>query len=187
VLLNGLGLAAHIQCIVHIQHVGDFEELTEISSPVRENGRKKGRSPEERYGKYRWIKTIIYRNAKELRDVKRDLRQLTFGLRHLMEYDSQFLEETACLDGRDEAILQVLRQSYPEGKLPKDIYLDVRRHGLQYHHVTRRIKRMNRRLQQMIGENAAEKVGARWSLSRFMIANWGNKINEIEGIEKEDV
>jgi hypothetical protein len=32
----------------------------------------------------------------------------------------------------------------------------------------------------MIGENVAEKVGARWSLSRFMMANWGNKVNELE-------
>jgi hypothetical protein len=90
------------------------------------------------------------------------------------------------MDSRDEAILQVLRQSYPEGKLPKDIYLDVRRHGLQYHHVTRRIKRMNKRLQQMIGENAAEKVGAKWSLSRFMMANWGNKINELDQDRKDE-
>jgi hypothetical protein len=28
--------------------------------------------------------------------------------------------------------------------------------------------------------NAAEKVGAKWSLSRFMMANWGNKTNELQ-------
>jgi len=37
----------------------------------------------------------------------------------------------------------------------------------------------------MIGENAAEKVGAKWSLSRFMMANWANKINELESTENE--
>jgi hypothetical protein len=43
----------------------------------------------------------------------------------------------------------------------------------------------NKRLQQMIGMNATEKVGAKWSLSKFMTANWGNKINGLEK-DKED-
>lgn len=38
----------------------------------------------------------------------------------------------------------------------------------------------------MIGENAAEKVGAKWSLSRFMMANWGNKINELDQDRKDE-
>jgi hypothetical protein len=144
VLLKGLALATYIQCVVNIRLVGVFDDLTASAVSDVKSVPRKQRSPEEKYGKYKWIKILISRLAEDQREIKRDLRQLTFGLRHLMEFDSQFLEETVCQDSRDEAILQVLRQSYPEGKLPKDIWHDVHRHGLQYHHVTRRIKRMKK-------------------------------------------
>jgi hypothetical protein len=63
------------------------------------------------------------------------------------------------------AILEVLRQSPATSILPKDIRSAVRHHGLAYHHITRRIKRMNKRLQLLISGNADVKVGNRWSLS----------------------
>jgi len=44
---------------------------------------------------------------------------------------------------------------------------------------------MNKHLQQRIGMKAAEKVGARWSLSRFMMANWETETNELK--KEEDV
>jgi len=41
---------------------------------------KKRRTPEEKYGKYKWIKTLVNRNSRELREVKRMLKGVSLGL-----------------------------------------------------------------------------------------------------------
>ncbi len=69
-------------------------------------------------------------------------------------------------------------------KTPKMIYVKVRRYGLKYHHITRRVNRMNKRMAAEIGERVADKVGRNWALSSFMLRNWSVKIDEIE-TEKE--
>ena len=63
---------------------------------------------------------------------------------------------------------------------PKDIYKDVRRLGLKYHHISRRIRRMNKCMQKEIGERVADKVGRNWALSSFMLHNWNVKLDDIK-------
>lgn len=141
---------------------------------------KRRRTPEEKHGKYKWIKTLIRRNSEEIREIKRMLRGLTLGLSHLMDYDSDYLINVVCRDSRDQVILETLRAAGSDGLSPKEIHAKVRRYGLKYHHITRRIKRMNRRMQNEIGERVADKVGRNWALSDFMLRNWTVKTNEIE-------
>jgi len=141
---------------------------------------KRRRTPEEKYGKYKWMKMLIRRNSKELREIKRMLKGLSLGLSHLMDFDSEYLVNMVCRDSRDEVILDVLRAAGPDGLSPKEIHARVRRYGLKYHHITRRIKRMNKRMQSEIGERVADKVGRNWALSDFMLRNWSAKTNDIE-------
>lgn len=61
------------------------------------------------------------------------------------------------------AILDVLRAAGANGLSPKKIYAQVRRYGLKYHHISRRIRRINKRMQQEIGQRAADKVGRNWA------------------------
>ena len=77
-------------------------------------------------------------------------------------------------------ILDVLRAAGSAGLSPKTIHFKVRRYGLKYHHITRRVKRMNRRMQNEIGERVADKVGRNWALSDFMLRNWSAKTSEIK-------
>jgi hypothetical protein len=144
------------------------------------NVKRRRRSPEEKYGKYKWIKTLVNRNSRELREIKRMLRGLGLGLSHLMDYDSEYLVKMVCRDSRDEMILDVLHECGSTGLSPKEIFLKVRRYGLKYYHVTRRIKRMNKRMLNEIGERVADKVGWNWALSDFMFRNWNAKMGEIE-------
>jgi hypothetical protein len=141
---------------------------------------KRRRTPEEKYGKYKWMKMLIRRNSRELREIKRMLRGLSLGLSHLMDYDSEYLVNMVCRDSRDEVILDVLRAAGSDGLSPKEIHFKVRRYGLKYHHITRRIRRMNKRMQNEIGERVADKVGRNWALSHFMVHNWTAKTGEIE-------
>jgi hypothetical protein len=155
---------------------GFFEVLTENSKKHI----KKRRSEEEKYGKYKWVRILIRRNMKDIVEIKRMLRGLSRGLSSLMDFDSEYLLGMVCQDSRDQAILDMLRAAGAEGLLPRDIHARVAKFGLKYHHITRRIKRMNKRMQNEIGERVADKVGRNWALSDFMFHNWTTKKNEIE-------
>ena len=165
--------------IVHIQYIasgGFFEVLTAKT----EKNVKKRRTPEEKYGKYRWMRTLIDRNTEELREIRRIVSGLSLGLSYLMDYKSDYLIKMVCHDSRDELILDLLHESGSAGLSPKDIFFKMRRYGLKYHHISRRIKRMNKRMQNEIGERVADKVGRNWALSDFMLRNWSAKMDEIE-------
>jgi len=92
------------------------------------------------------------------------VRGLSFGLRHFMEYDREYLIDLVCLDSRGEAILDILRGAGPDGLMSGEIYAKVRGYGSRYHHVTCRIQRMNMRMQQEIGQRVADEVGRNWGL-----------------------
>ncbi|MCK4475043.1 hypothetical protein KAU30_04295, partial [Candidatus Bathyarchaeota archaeon] len=145
---------------------------------------KRRRTPEEKYGKYKWIRILVRRNSEELREIKRMLRGLSQGLTHLIDFDAEYLVNMVCRDSRDRVILDVLRAAGSAGLAPKQIHAKVHRYGLKYHHISRRIRRMNKRMQNEIGERVADKVGRNWALSSFMLRNWSVKIDEIE-TEKE--
>jgi hypothetical protein len=108
------------------------------------------------------------------------LRGLSLGLSYMMDFDSAYLIRMVCRDSRDEVILDVLHECGPAGLSPKEIFLKVRRYGLKYHHISRRINRMNKRMLNEIGERVADKVGRNWALSDFMLRNWSAKKDEIE-------
>lgn len=174
--VDGLGYHVYIVYIVYIVSGGFVEGLTAKAA----KNVKRRRSPEEKYGKYKWIRMLIRRNSREIREIKRMLRGLSLGLSHLMDFDSEYLVNMVCRDSRDQAILDVLRAAGSDGMPPKKIHVRVRRYGLKYHHITRRIKRMNKRMQNEIGEQLADKVGRNWALSSFMLHNWTTKTREIE-------
>lgn len=155
---------------------GFVEFLTENTT----SNVKRRRTPEQKYGKYKWLNILVRRNAEEIREIKRMLRGLTLGLRHLIDFESKYLVDMVCHDSRDEAILDVLHAAGSDGLSPKEIHSRVSRYGLKYHHITRRIKRMNKRMQNEIGERVADKVGRNWALSDFMLRNWSAKTEEIE-------
>jgi len=97
-----------------------------------------------------------------------------------MDFESEYLVSMVCRDSRDRVILDVLRAAGPAGLPPKQIHAKVHRYGLKYHRITRRIKRMNKRMQNEIGERLADKVGRTWVLSSFMLRNYGAKTCEVE-------
>ena len=109
------------------------------------------------------------------------LRRLSEGLDPFLIFDKDFIINIICEDDVDRAILDVLRTAGSAGILPKDILPQVEHYGLKYWHVTRRIKRINRRLERKIGKRAAEKRGSKWALTSFMNRAWGATKEEMEG------
>jgi hypothetical protein len=175
-MLFGLAKRLHIYYILYIVCGGFFEVLTVKT----ENDIKKKRSLAQKYGKYKWMRILIDRNSRELREIKRMLRGLSQGLSYMMDFESNYLGKMVCSDSRDERILEVLLAAGSDGLSPQKIHFKVRRYGLKYHHITRRINRMNKRMLSEIGERVADKVGRNWVLSDFMVRNWSAKTDEIE-------
>lgn len=141
---------------------------------------KRKRSPEQKYGKYKWLKMLIRRNSEELREIKRMLKGISRGLAHLMDFDSEYLIGMVCEDSRDEAILDLLLSVGSDGLPPREIHVRLKGYGLKYHHISRRINRMNKRMKNEIGYRVADKVGMNWALSDFMLRSWSAKKSEIE-------
>jgi len=59
------------------------------------------------------------------------------------------------------------------GLLPKDLAAKLERYKVMRHQVSRRILRMNKRLEKKFGEHVAEKRGWHWTLTIFAIEVWG--------------
>ncbi len=59
------------------------------------------------------------------------------------------------------------------GLLPKDLAFKLERFKVARHQVTRRIRRMNKRLEKEFGEHIAEQRGWHWALTSFAVEAWG--------------
>jgi len=148
------------------------------SQHVKTTGKR--RSQAEKKGRTRYAFEKISAIERDINEIKRLLRRLSEGLDPFLIFDKDFIISMACEDEVDRAILDVLRTVGSAGILPKDILPQVEHYGLRYWHVTRRIKRINRRLVRKIGKCAAEKRGLKWALTSFMNRAWGTTKEEIE-------
>ena len=59
------------------------------------------------------------------------------------------------------------------GLLPKDLQAKLERFKITRHQISRRILRMNKRLEKEFGERIAEKRGWHWALTCFGVDYWG--------------
>jgi hypothetical protein len=68
------------------------------------------------------------------------------------------------------------------GLLPKDLAIKLQRFKVTRHQISRRILRMNKRLEKEFGENVAEKRGWHCALTGFVVEVWGEngRFSEID-------
>lgn len=59
------------------------------------------------------------------------------------------------------------------GLLLKDLAVRLSQFRVRRHQVSRRILRMNKRLERELGEQVAEKRGWHWALTSFVFDIWG--------------
>ena len=67
----------------------------------------------------------------------------------------------ACQDEIDVALLYALRDAGATGRQSGVLAVEL---NIDHRHVSRRISRMNKRMEQEIGENVIEKHGHKWKL-----------------------
>ena len=106
-------------------------------------------------------------------EIKLMLRTIFAGLKGSFNFEQSLIERVACEDEVDREILRLLYEAGGPGLLPKDLAAKLERYKVMRHQVSRRILRMNKRLEKKFGEHVAEKRGWHWALTIFAIEVWG--------------
>jgi len=105
-------------------------------------------------------------------------RYMVRGLEHEFLFDQEYVEDVACSDEVDRAIIEELHHAGPYGILPRDVASRLKEYKLKPWNVTQRIRRMNKKLNRLIGQKAAEKVGKGWALTAFLREAWDSTRKE---------
>jgi deoxyadenosine/deoxycytidine kinase len=86
---------------------------------------------------------------------------LAAGLRELFILGEDYISMVACQDENDVAILSALREAGATGRQSGELAVQL---DIDHRDVSRRIYRMNRRMEQEIGESMIERKGHKWKL-----------------------
>jgi hypothetical protein len=144
-------------------------------------GRKRAvdRAVWDKEGKYKYIVHLLREIRRELNALKVTQRYMVRGLEHEFLFDQEYVEDVACSDEVDRAIIEELHHAGPYGILPRDVANRLKKYRLKPWNVTQRIRRMNKKLDRLIGQKAAEKRGKGWALTTFLREAWGSTENEM--------
>ena len=101
------------------------------------------------------------------------------GLEHEFLFDHEYVEDVACTDEVDRAIIEELHHAGAYGMLSRDVALRLKEHRLKPWNVTQRIRRMNKRLDELIRQKATEKRGKGWAPTTFLREAWCSRKEEM--------
>lgn len=142
---------------------------------VEEKTRSKGRSQAEKVGRLKYNQQLLKRALRDLEEVKLMQRTILAGLKGMFHFEKPMIQKIACVDEVDVLILDCLYEAGDCGMLPKDLAVRLTQFRVRRHQVSRRILRMNKRLETEIGETLVEKRGWHWALTSFVFESWGNQ------------
>ena len=134
---------------------------------------KKKRSQSDKIGRLKYNQQLLKQTLAEVEEVKLMLRTIFAGLKGSFNFEKPLIERMVCTDEIDREILQVLFEVGSSGLLPRDLANRLVRFKVTRHQISRRLKRMNKRLEKEFGECIAEKRGWHWALSSFAMESWG--------------
>ena len=161
-------------------------ETAESPVQIAERASRRPRSRSERVGRLKYMLEILKRIEARLGSVERRLNRIEQGWVHSLVFDRAYLEESACRDEVDIEILRVLFEAGSPGMLPKDVAERLAHFGVRRFQVSRRLVRMNRRLEEKIDRAVAEQRGWHWALTGFAFESWGKSIEEVEAEVKSE-
>lgn len=151
--------------------------MENAEKPVQKN--KKRRSQSDKIGRLKYNQQLLKKTLAEVEEVKLMLRTIFAGLKGSFNFDQSLIERIACQDEVDREILRLLFEAGSLGLLPKDLALKLERFKVARHQVSRRILRMNKRLEQEFGEQVAEHRGWHWALTSFAVETWSKTRDEL--------
>jgi hypothetical protein len=145
-------------------------EMETSEKPVQ--NQKKKRSQSDKIGRLKYNQQLLKQTLEEIEEVKLMLRTIFAGLKGSFNFEQSLIERITCEDEVDGEILRLLFEAGSPGLLPKDLAVKLQRFRITRHQVSRRILRMNKRLEKEFGEHVVEKRGWHWALTSFTIDAW---------------
>lgn len=128
---------------------------------------KKKRSQADKVGKLKYLLAKDKKLDRDVAEIKLLLKVIFAGLKDSLHFEKSLIEEAACQDEVDRAILQMLFEAGAPGMLPKDIAAKLIEFNIARHQVTRRIVRMNKRLTKELDSAVVERRGWCWAMTSF--------------------
>src|SRR4030042_2094368 len=113
---------------------------------------KKKRSQSDKIGRLKYNQQLLKKTLAEVEEVKLMLRTIFAGLKGSFNFEQSLIERIACSDELDREILQLLFEAGSPGLLPKDLSSKLERFKIARHQMSRRILRMNKRIEKEFGE-----------------------------------
>jgi hypothetical protein len=150
------------------------------AEPVRTSRRK--RLQEVKVGRVKYTLQLVKGIQRDIEEIKLTQRTILAGLKGLFHFEKPMIQKIACADEVDMELLELLFEAGNGGRLPKDLASGLGQFRVRRHQVSRRILRMNRRLERELGERVAEKRGWHWALTNFVFETWG-ETKETKGSE----
>jgi hypothetical protein len=151
--------------------------MEESEKPVQTQ--KKKRNQSDKIGRLKYNQQLLKQTLAQVEEVKLMLRTIFAGLKGSFNFAQPLIERVACEDEVDREILRLLFDAGSYGLLPKDLAAKLERFKVQRFQISRRILRMNKRIQIEFGEKVAEQRGWHWALTSFAFETWGG--NEKSG------
>ncbi len=105
-------------------------------------------------GRRKWIIKTLKRMERRQKIIDRRTRMLAAGLRELFMLGEDYVSMVACQDEIDVAILNALREAGVTGRQSGELAAQL---DIDHRDVSRRIYRMNKRIEQELGENIITK------------------------------
>lgn len=149
--------------------------MENAENPVQ---KPKKRSQSDKIGRLKYNQQLLKQTLSEVKEVKLMLRTIFAGLKGSFNFEQPLIERVACRDEVDREILQLLYEAGSPGLLPKDMQARLERFKVTRHQISRRLLRINKRLEKEFGEKAAEKRGWHWALTSFIVEAWGETEKE---------
>src|SRR3990170_1756860 len=144
--------------------------MENYENPVQNE--KKKRSQSDKIGHIKYNQQLLKEAQKDIEEIKLTQRTILSGLKEFFNFKQPMIERVACLDEVDKEILQVLFEAGSPGVLPKDLATKLTRFEVTRHQISRRLLRMNKRLEKEFGEHIAEQHGWHWALTNFAFDIW---------------
>jgi hypothetical protein len=128
---------------------------------------KRKRSQADKVGKLKYLLAKDKKLDRDIAEIKLLLKVIFAGMKDSLHFEKSLIEEAACEDEIDKAILRLLFEAGAPGLLPKDIAVKLVKFQIARHQVTRRIVRMNKRLVKELDSKVVERRGWCWAMTSF--------------------
>jgi len=158
---NSVSILVLMDFILRHSKVDDNRLPDNPSSSTCFNPCFNGFHPPTKVGRRKWIIRTLKRMEDRQKRIDRRTRMLAAGLRELFMLGEDYVSMVACQDENDVAILSALREAGATGRQSGELSAQL---DVDHRDISRRIQRMNRRMEQEIGENIIQKRGHKWKL-----------------------